>query len=188
MKSALESARKSKSSHGRRARVWWQHYHGAYELHAAIAGLERVLVICRHQPQWGTSFLSAASVFAESLIVFPLATHAAFSALQSRPHEIWARFFGSSMKDDLRYTPSDCFETFPFPNQWDGHPALEAAGQTYYHSRGFCCNFGPATSGWTVFDNDWTGSPSCPATIRSNGVSSNQDSSSCVFGGTCGMP
>ena len=30
--------------------------------------------------------------------------------------------------------------------------------------------------------------PSCPATIRSNGVSSNQDSSSCVFGGTCGMP
>ena len=24
---------------------------------------------------------------------------------------------------------------------------------------GFCCNFGPATSGWTVFDNDWTGSP-----------------------------
>ena len=35
--------------------------------------------------------------------------------LQSRPHELWARFFGSSMKDDLRYTPSDCFETFPFP-------------------------------------------------------------------------
>ena len=30
--------------------------------------------------------------------------------------------------------------------------------------------------------------PSCPATIRSNGVSSNQDSSSCVCGGTCGMP
>ena len=55
-------------------------------------------------------------------------------------------------------------------------------------AEGFCCNFGPATSGWTVFDNDWTGSPSCPATIRSNGVSSNQDSSSCVFGGTCGMP
>ena len=55
-------------------------------------------------------------------------------------------------------------------------------------TRWFCCNFGPATSGWTVFDNDWIGSPSCPATIRSNGVSSNQDSSSCVFGGTCGMP
>ena len=39
------------------------------------------------------------------------------------------------MKDDLRYTPSDCFETFPFPNEWDDHPALEAAGQTYYDFR-----------------------------------------------------
>ena len=29
--------------------------------------------------------------------------------------------------------------------------------------RGFCCNFGPATSGWTVFDNDWTGSPLMPS-------------------------
>ena len=114
---------------------WWQFIRPRPELHAAIAGLERVLVICRHQPQWGTSFLSAASVFAESLIVFPLATHAAFSALQSRPHEIWARFFGSSMKDDLRYTPSDCFETFPFPNKWQTHPALGAAGRTYYDFR-----------------------------------------------------
>ena len=114
---------------------WWQFIRPRPELHAAIAGLERVLVICRHQPQWGTSFLSAASVFAESLIVFPLATYAAFSALQSRPHEIWARFFGSSMKDDLRYTPSDCLETFPFPNQWETHRALDAAGQTYYDLR-----------------------------------------------------
>ena len=56
-------------------------------------------------------------VFADRLS-FSLALSAAFCALQSRPHEIWARFFGSSMKDDLRYTPSDCFETFPFPRGW----------------------------------------------------------------------
>ena len=65
-------------------------------------------------------------------IVFPLDT---FCALQSRLHEIWARFFGSSMKDDLRYTPSDCFETFPFPRGWRTDPALEAAGQAYYDFR-----------------------------------------------------
>jgi hypothetical protein len=39
------------------------------------------------------------------------------------------------MKDDLRYTPSDCFETFPFPKNWDTHPALEAAGKAYYEYR-----------------------------------------------------
>jgi hypothetical protein len=67
--------------------------------------------------------------------VFPLSTYAAFCALQARPHEIWARFFGSSIEDTLRYTPSDCFETFPFPENWQAHPALEAAGKTYYDFR-----------------------------------------------------
>ena len=36
-------------------------------------------------------------------------------------------------------------------------------GSEYDVSAGFCCNFGPATSGWTVFDNDWTGSPIMPS-------------------------
>jgi hypothetical protein len=39
------------------------------------------------------------------------------------------------MKDDLRYTPSDCFETFPFPENWETHPAFDAAGRTYYEFR-----------------------------------------------------
>ena len=39
------------------------------------------------------------------------------------------------MKDDLRYTPSDCFETFPFPRGWRTNPALEAAGHAYYDFR-----------------------------------------------------
>ena len=42
---------------------------------------------------------------------------------------------GSSMKDDLRYTPSDCFETFPFPDEWSTRPDLERAGTDYYDYR-----------------------------------------------------
>ena len=116
-------------------RYWWQYAEKRSELQTAIADLDRVLVICRHQPQWATAFLRASSVFAESLVVFPLDKHTAFCALQSRPHEVWARFFGSSMKDDLRYTPSDCFETFPFPIGWISSPTLEAAGRAYYEHR-----------------------------------------------------
>jgi hypothetical protein len=62
-------------------------------------------------------------------------TYAAFCALQSRIHEIWARFFGSSMKDDLRYTPSDCFETFPFPKNFETDARLETTGNKYYEFR-----------------------------------------------------
>ncbi len=39
------------------------------------------------------------------------------------------------MKDDLRYTPSDCFETFPFPPGFEADPALEAAGRAYHDAR-----------------------------------------------------
>jgi hypothetical protein len=88
-------------------------------------------VISRVGQQAAFTFLSAGTVFSEQLIVFPLPTHAAFCALQSRPHELWARFFGSSLEDRLRYTPSDCFETFPFPEGFETHPGLEAAGQAY---------------------------------------------------------
>ena len=59
---------------------------------------------------------------------------------------------------------------------------------TAAYFRGFCCNFGPATSGWTVFDNDWTGSPIMPSDNPFKWRQLNQDSSSCVCGGTCGMP
>jgi hypothetical protein len=39
------------------------------------------------------------------------------------------------MKDDLRYTSSDCFETFPFPENWETNPTLEAVGKSYYEYR-----------------------------------------------------
>ena len=98
--------------------------------------LEQVLVVnCGATPHLALAFLPARMVFAHSLVVFPYETHASFCVLQSRPHEIWARFFGSSMKDDLRYTPSDCFETFPFPDGWDTDPIFEAAGRSYYDFR-----------------------------------------------------
>ena len=115
---------------------WWQFIRPRPELSAAIDGLDRVLVInCGATPHHAFTFLSARMIFANTLAVLPFETHAAYCALQSRPHETWSRFFGSSLKDDLRYTPSDCFETFPFPKDWETHPALEAVGREYYEFR-----------------------------------------------------
>ncbi len=118
-----------------RKRYWWRFAETTPALFAAIAGLERVLVNSQVSAHVQFAFLPANMVFAHTTYVFPLPTHAAFCALQSRPHEVWARFFGSSLEDRLRYTPSDCFETFPFPEHWETHPALESAGQAYHDFR-----------------------------------------------------
>jgi hypothetical protein len=40
--------------------------------------------------------------------------------------------FGTSMKDDLRYTGTTCYENFPFPKS---SPALETAGKSYNDER-----------------------------------------------------
>ncbi len=87
-------------------------------------------------------------VFAHTLNVFADDHDGFFAVVQSRLHEVWSRFFGSSMKDDLRYTPSDCFETFPFPpgvlaaeagdaaaQVLPAVAALDAAGRAYHAHR-----------------------------------------------------
>ncbi len=115
---------------GARAK-WWQFIRPRPELTAAIAGLDRVLAVARVGQHAAFTFLPTGMVYSDALIVFPLTTDAAFCALQARPHEVWARLFASSMKDDLRYTPSDCFETFPFPEGWTEDARLQAAGRAY---------------------------------------------------------
>ncbi len=114
---------------------WWHFAEKRADLQTAIADLDRVLAISRVGQHAAVAFLPTGMVYADSLIIFPLLTHSAFCALQSRPHELWARLLGSSMKDDLRYTPSDCFETFPFPANWEARPDFEAAGVAYYQHR-----------------------------------------------------
>ena len=100
---------------------WWQYAEKRPGLYSTISALEWILATTRHSQFFALARAGADLVYAESLIVFPFPIHDAFCILQSRLHEIWARFFGSSLEDRLRYTPSDCFETFPFPEGWETH-------------------------------------------------------------------
>jgi hypothetical protein len=130
----------------RRKQIWWQFGRATPALEAAVAMCERVLAISRVGNSVSYAFMAPSSVFAESLVVFPMGGMSFLSVLQGRIHEWWARFFASSMKDDLRYSPSDCFETFPFPtallNSATNDPAeattrqsLESIGERYHQFR-----------------------------------------------------
>jgi hypothetical protein len=60
-----------------------------------------------------------------------------FAILQSEIHFHWADRHASTLKNDMAYTPTDCFETFPFPKCSNQRLAflLEAAGESYYKNR-----------------------------------------------------
>jgi hypothetical protein len=118
-----------------RKRYWWRFGETTPALFSAIAALERVLVCSLVSNKVQFAFLPKGMVYSHKLAVFPFENFAPFCTLQSNIHEVWARFFSSSMKDDINYSPSDCFETFPFPENWEIHPALESAGSAYYEFR-----------------------------------------------------
>jgi hypothetical protein len=117
-------------------KLWWLFGRHSRDGRAATKKLKSVLVTtCSATPHLSLAFLPNRMVYANSLDVFAFETIAAFCALQSRPHEVWARFFTSSFKDDLRYAPTDCFETFPFSHEFESNAELERVGKEYYEFR-----------------------------------------------------
>jgi hypothetical protein len=126
---------RSKVTQRDRRELWWVHATRIPVVRHFLKNHERCLAVSQLSSHLGIVFVPAGTVFSLTLVLFLFDRYASFCALQSRPHEIWARFFASSMKDDLRYTPSDCFETFPFPTNGEMHTVLEASGKTYYEFR-----------------------------------------------------
>lgn len=114
---------------------WWQFAEKQTALYRAISHLKQTLVISRVNPHVAFTFIPKGIICAESLVVFALQDQAAFCVLQSRAHEIWARFFSSTALELLRYAQTDCFETFPLPKDWQTTGSLTAAGTTYYEYR-----------------------------------------------------
>jgi hypothetical protein len=119
----------------KRAEKWWQFSRQAKELYETVKDLRRVLAVSEVTSFLSIAFLPSTCVFAHTLKIFAFETYSAFSLLQSRVHEVWARFFASTLGDALRYTPTDCFETFPFPPDLETNPILEQTGKEYYDFR-----------------------------------------------------
>jgi hypothetical protein len=132
---AKEKEDREKSSHSRAP--WWQFERLRPEMFEALERKKRCLVTARVTKHLCLSFQPAGRVWAETLNVFAIDDHARFSILQSRIHEPWARLLSSSMRTDLRYSASDCFDTFPFPAAEALAPTgdLEAIGARLYETR-----------------------------------------------------
>ncbi len=113
---------------------WWQYAEKRPGLYAAIRNLPRVLAVSRVRAT-GFTFLPPDIVFSEQLLVFPLVDMASFAVCQSNVHDYWAYFFSGSALDLIRYSPSDCFETFPFPIWSERDQTLELTGEAYYNHR-----------------------------------------------------
>jgi hypothetical protein len=114
------------------AQYWWQYGRRAVELYKKISLCKRVLFHCFTSKYIAFDFAPANIVFAAPHVVVALESEADFAVLQSSIHESWVRHHTSYLSSSLRYTPSDCFETFVRPN---ANIYLEMIGGSYRQSR-----------------------------------------------------
>jgi hypothetical protein len=95
--------------------------------------MDRVLVTAAVSPTTAFHFSKTDIVFSHKLIVFAMDKIEFLSVLQSTIHREWAYNYSSTLGGTtLNYSPSDCFETFPFPVSTAN---LEEIGEKYYTHR-----------------------------------------------------
>lgn len=97
------------------SRQWWRHTRPVPGMRRAVAELPRYLAtptVAKHRV---FVWLSGNVLADHQLVVFARADDYFFGVLHSRAHEVWSLRMGTSLEDRPRYTPTTCFETFPFP-------------------------------------------------------------------------
>lgn len=97
------------------AKRWWQFQRPRRELYARVSAFERALVMPGVSKVVLPVFTRTGSVWAHALFVFAYDDDFHFGVLSSAFHWWWTVKYASTMRADIRYTPTDVFETFPQP-------------------------------------------------------------------------
>jgi hypothetical protein len=116
---------------------WWKFWMNKREFSSALQTANSVLYSAIVSKTHAFQYLTNNVFSSHANIGIPGAKWWEFSCLQSTHHEGWSWKYASTMKGDRRYLPSECYETFPFPQsinpQQEQH--LETIGETYHEHR-----------------------------------------------------
>jgi len=96
--------------------AWWQHERPRPDMRAALAGLHRYIGTPNLTKHRLFVWLSPETLPDHQLIVIARDDDFTFGVLHSRVHEMWSLATGTQLETRPRYTPTTCFETFPFPD------------------------------------------------------------------------
>jgi hypothetical protein len=94
---------------------WWQYCASRPAMRRAISTFAEVLVITLVSKTVMPFRVPTDQIFSHALGVFATDDFGDQAVLSSTPHQLWAITYGSAMRNDPRYTPTDVFETFPRP-------------------------------------------------------------------------
>lgn len=109
------------------AEKWWQYAEARPGMRSALRGKHRFVAtpgVAKHR-----LFVWAGQevLCNQGTLVFARSDDYFFGVLHSRFHEVWALKLGTRLETRPRYTPTTCFETFPFPEEHTEHDAAISA-------------------------------------------------------------
>ena len=109
---------------------WWLHERPRPEMRAALDGIRRYIVTPRVSKHRLFTWMGSETLPDSAIIAFAKDDYYTFGVLHSRFHELWALAMGTQLETRPRYTPTTCFETFPFPRpteaQWEAIGTIAA--------------------------------------------------------------
>ncbi|MFI5752805.1 Eco57I restriction-modification methylase domain-containing protein [Streptomyces sp. NPDC051644] len=117
---------RAKNKERHRREEWWQFARPAPAMREAIADLDEMLVLTRVSKTVMPVRLRTGLVPSEMVVVFATNSYADQAVISSSVHQTWAIKYGSGMRNDPRYAPSDVFLTLPRPRS---NPSLNSVGQ-----------------------------------------------------------
>ncbi len=94
---------------------WWQYAFIRENLYNNIRDLSCCFVAAATTKHLSFSAMPTDYIFTHALYVFTTDRWDIFAVVQSTLHEVWARKYSGSLETRLRYSPSQCFDTFAFP-------------------------------------------------------------------------
>jgi hypothetical protein len=111
---------------------WWRFARTKVDLLSAVRMQKRVLVTSCVSRHLAFAFVANSWVYNKNTTVFTFEDANHFAILQSSLYYFWVRKYSSTLKEDINYSPSDCFQNFPFPKDLSG---LEDIGERYHETR-----------------------------------------------------
>jgi hypothetical protein len=97
------------------AKNWWIYAESRPSMRESFSAHSRFLATCMVAKHRLFVWLDTVSLAANVVIAFGRSDDFFLGLLQSRFHDIWALKQGTHLGPTPRYTPTTCFETFPFP-------------------------------------------------------------------------
>lgn len=99
---------------------WWIFAEPRTAMRAALEGLPRFAALPGHAKRISVAWVDARVLASNATDVVALDDDFSIGVLLSRSHGAWAWNQSSTLKGDLRYTPTSVFMTFPWPNTATG--------------------------------------------------------------------